>query len=296
MILRRRLRTLTVIYLILVSTAIWCGGGLLAWDHGPRIVGIGLAVLSSLGLLLVAELFFMSPLQKRLRRLSDLIRTMDTSPPPRVRGADEVESLRADLRRLMQRIEETRGNLSVRRVQAEVDSRTDPLTKLYNHRSFVKYLAEMWENAQRTQMTMALLIIDVDRFKSINDDLGHLAGNEALERVAALIRESVRGTDLAFRYAGDEFAVLLPRTALEQAVSVGEKIRIRVNAQRLKDGRQLSLSIGAAERLIEMRTPEELVQLADRALYQAKEAGRNQVAYPVGRGGFRSYGQGAEES
>lgn len=298
MILQRRLRTLTVLYLVLVALAIWQVGRLLAWEHGSRIVGIALAVLTGLCLHLITEVFFIRPLRGRLQRLSDMIRTLDPTPhPPRVRGADEIESIRADLRRTIRRLEEARGDLSVRRIRAEVDSRTDPLTKLYNHRSFTKYLLEEWESAVRARAPLALLIIDVDRFKSINDDLGHLVGNQALEKIAAAIREAVRGTDLVFRYAGDEFAVILPRTGLEQAVGVAEKIRLRVNAQRIEAQgtvRQLSCSIGAVELRPEMTTPEDLVQLADRALYQAKEAGRNEVAYPAGRG-FRLYGQGRED-
>ena len=235
----------------------------------------------------------MRPLRRRLLRLSDLIRTMDpTPPPPRLRGRDELEEIRADLRRMMHRLDETRGDLAARRIRAEVDSRTDPLTKLYNHRSFARFILEEWESALRARAPLALLILDVDYFKSVNDELGHLAGNQALEKIAGLIRECVRPTDLVFRYAGDEFAIILPHTGLEQAANLAEKIRLRVNSQRIEGaegGRQLSLTIGASEMRPEMRSPEELLGLADRALYQGKEAGRNVVACAVGRAGFKLY-------
>lgn len=298
LILRRRLRTISVLYLVFLGAAIWYGGRLLAWDYRARIVGIALAYTACGGLLALTEAFFMRPLRRRLLRLSDLIRTMDpTPPPPRIRGADELEAIRADLRRIMRRLEETRGDLAARRIRAEVDSRTDPLTKLYNHRSFGHFLGEEWERARRLHAPLSLVFIDVDHFKSINDTLGHLAGNEVLERVAGLIKETVRGTDLVFRYAGDEFAAILPRIGLEGAVNLAEKIRLRVNAQRIETpegGRQLSLSIGVAEARAEMGAPEDLVEMADRALYRAKEAGRNCVAYPAGRGGFRLYGREEE--
>ncbi len=295
MILRRRLWSLSLIYLALVSAAVWYAGHLLAWHHGARIVGIALILLSCGGLILLAEVCFMRPLRRRLLRLSDLVRTMDPAPPPpRLRGRDELEEIRADLRRMMRRLEETRGDLAARRIRAEVDSRTDPLTRLYNHRSFTRYMLEEWESALRARAPLSLLILDVDYFKAVNDELGHLAGNQALEKIAGLIRESVRETDLVFRYAGDEFAIILPRTGLEHAASLAEKIRQRVGSQRIEGAggsRQLSLTIGAAEMRPEIRSPEELLGLADRALYQGKEAGRNVVACAVGRAGFKLYQQ-----
>jgi len=217
LILQRRLRTICVLYFVLLGLAIWQGGRLLAWDYRARLVGIFLAYTAGGGLWALTEIFFIRPLRRRLLRLGDLVRMMDPGPPPpRIRGADELETLRADLRRVMRRFEETRGDLAVQRIRAEVDSRTDPLTKLYNHRSFARFLGEEWEKARRLRAPLALIFIDIDHFKNINDTLGHLVGNEVLERVAGLIKEVIRGTDLVFRYAGDEFAVLLPRTGLDQ--------------------------------------------------------------------------------
>ncbi|NLG83711.1 MAG: GGDEF domain-containing protein [Firmicutes bacterium] len=299
MILQRRLRTICVLYFVLLGLAIWQGGRLLAWDYRARLVGIFLAYTAGGGLWALTEIFFIRPLRRRLLRLGDLVRMMDPGPPPpRIRGADELETLRADLRRVMRRFEETRGDLAVQRIRAEVDSRTDPLTKLYNHRSFARFLGEEWEKARRLRAPLALIFIDIDHFKNINDTLGHLVGNEVLERVAGLIKEVIRGTDLVFRYAGDEFAVLLPRTGLEQAVNLAERLRLRVHAQRLEtpEGpRALSLSIGVAELGAQMKEPEDLVEMADRALYRAKEAGRNCVAYPVAQGGFRLCGREEED-
>ena len=163
---------------------------------------------------------------------------------------------------------------------------------LYNHRSFARFLADEWERARRARAPLSLLILDLDRFKSINDELGHLVGNQVLTMAAALIKESLRPMDLAFRYAGDEFAVILPKTGLEQAVYVAEKIRSRVFGSEHKGlgDRRVSLSIGAAETTGEMKNPEDFVKLADQALYQSKESGRNAVSYPAGRG-FRTYRQ-----
>ena len=294
MILRRRLWSVFVLFICLVLIPAYLFAGQ-AIGLSPKNVTRVLiaAVMAAAATILLAEMVFITPLRRRLRRLSDLLRTMDpTPPPPRVRGTDDLEDIRQELRRMMRRFDETRGDLAVRRIRAEVDSRTDALTGLYNRRSFDRFLLEEWDTAKRARMPVAMLILDVDRFKNYNDTFGHPVGNEVLERLSTLIKESVRATDLLFRYAGDEFAVLLPKTGLEQAVMVAEKIRQRVNEQQLEiegSPRQLSVSIGAAELLAEMRAPEDLVQLADRALYYSKEAGRNVVSFPYGRGVFRVY-------
>ncbi|MGE5528667.1 MAG: GGDEF domain-containing protein [Patescibacteria group bacterium] len=295
MILRRRLWTLSTLYLILLSMAFWLGGRQLGWDPRASAVGLALIYLSCGGLLALAELCFIRPLRRRLIKLDDLIRTLDPSPPPpRIRGADEIELIRLDLRRLFQRLDQARGDMSVRRIRAEVDSRTDPLTRLHNQRSFAGFLAEEWERARRARTSLSLLIIDVDRFKSFNDELGHLVGNQVLERIAAVLKHCARETDLAFRYAGDEFAILLPRAGIEQALAVAEKIRAKVGSQRMEalGQRQMTVSTGAAEIAPEMQSPDDLVQAADRALYFAKEAGRNVVAYADRRAGLRLYKPG----
>ena len=294
MILRRRLWSLWVIFLVVYAVAVWAGGGRIGFGPVTRITGIVIALLAAGALVTLTEASFIRPLLRRLRRLDDYIRSVDsTPPPPRIRGIDEIESIRDDLRRVLRRFDETRGIQVARRLRAEVDSRIDALTRLYNHRTFARFLVEEWERAQRLWAPLALLILDVDRFKAFNDDLGHLAGNQVLEKVAGAVRDGVRDSDLVFRYAGDEFAVLLPRTGLQQAVAVAEKIRQRVNGQRIEGGggRPLSVSIGAAETGVEMRSPEDLVEAADRALYQAKEGGRNVVAYPVGRSEYKLYGR-----
>ena len=294
MILRRRLWSVFVLFICLVLIPAYLFAGQ-AIGLSPKNVTRVLiaAVMAAAATILLAEMVFITPLRHRLRRLSDLLRTMDpTPPPPRVRGTDDLEDIRQELRRMMRRFDETRGDLAMRRIRAEADSRTDALTGLYNRRSFDRFLLEEWDTAKRARMPVAMLILDVDRFKNYNDTFGHPVGNQVLERLSTLIKESVRATDLLFRYAGDEFAVLLPKTGLEQAVMVAEKIRQRVNEQQLEiegSPRQLSVSIGAAELLAEMRAPEDLVQLADRALYYSKEAGRNVVSYPYGRGVFRVY-------
>jgi len=294
LILRRRLWSVFVLFICLVLIPAYLFAGQ-AIGLSPKNVTRVLiaAVMAAAATILLAEMVFITPLRRRLRRLSDLLRTMDpTPPPPRVRGTDDLEDIRQELRRMMRRFDETRGDLAVRRIRAEVDSRTDALTGLYNRRSFDRFLLEEWDTAKRARMPVAMLILDVDRFKNYNDTFGHPVGNQVLERLSTLIKESVRATDLLFRYAGDEFAVLLPKTGLEQAVMVAEKIRQRVNEQQLEiegSPRQLSVSIGAAELLAEMRAPEDLVQLADRALYYSKEAGRNVVSFPYGRGVFRVY-------
>ncbi len=293
MFLRRRLWSLSIIFFLALSTISWIGFNYLGVSADVIVFSLALALLFWLGQLCLVEFVFTRPLRRRLQKLDDTVRAMDPAPPPpRLRPGDELDAIRADLQRLIRRFDETRGDLNTKKIRAEVDSRTDPLTKLYNHRSFVRFAMDEWERAQHARAPLAMIILDVDKFKSINDDFGHQVGNQALEKVANAMRESVRASDLAFRYAGDEFAVLLPRSGLEQAVRVAEKIRLRVQEEYVESAtqrRQLSLSIGTAELRPEMRSYEDLVTAADRALYFSKEGGRNVVAYAVGRGAFRLY-------
>jgi two-component system chemotaxis family response regulator WspR len=161
---------------------------------------------------------------------------------------------------------------------------SDGLTGLSNRRHFDEYLAIEWLRAQRDQTQMSLLFIDVDYFKSYNDDLGHVAGDELLRQVAISMREScTRPADMAARYGGDEFVILLPDTAAAGARVVAEKIREAMLARGVAHnfpcrGSIVTLSIGGAT-----LTPKSgescqlLIQLADQGLYCAKNQGRNRI-------------------
>jgi diguanylate cyclase (GGDEF)-like protein len=152
---------------------------------------------------------------------------------------------------------------------------TDGLTGLKNHRAFQEALHSAAQMAERLQQPLSLIMFDIDHFKQFNDRFGHPAGDELLEQVAQVLRESARAYDAAARYGGEEFALLLPNTTLEQAVQVAERLRQQIRAIRNPHA-PISASFGVAT-YRRGTPPATLVYEADAALYRAKRNGRNQV-------------------
>jgi diguanylate cyclase (GGDEF)-like protein len=155
---------------------------------------------------------------------------------------------------------------------------TDPLTWLFNRRHFDRRLLAEADRARRSEHLLALLMIDVDGFKRINDVYGHRAGDQVLKSVAGAIKEAVRVYDIPTRYGGDEFGIILPDADTESAARVGRRILEKLAATDLpealaKAGERIGLSIGAATYPLPATTPAGLVETADSAMYKAKEAG-----------------------
>jgi diguanylate cyclase (GGDEF)-like protein len=154
----------------------------------------------------------------------------------------------------------------------------DGMTGLYNRRHFEVAAEVEWSRFQRYHRPLSLMVIDIDRFKQINDGKGHEAGDRAIAWVAALCAQGKRATDVAARIGGDEFAILLPETNLEQASVVAERLRESiVQRDGRADAEVLSISIGIAAAALSMPGVGALMRLADSALYQAKAAGRDCV-------------------
>jgi diguanylate cyclase (GGDEF)-like protein len=158
---------------------------------------------------------------------------------------------------------------------------TDSLTGLANRWTFDEELALEWRRAERVGDPLALILLDIDDFKSVNDGYGHQAGDEILRRVGRVLAGGVRHVDLAARYGGEEFGVIVPETDLEGAVELAERLRAALEAEEveLQDGTKLSVtaSFGAAVKG-DLPGGENLVAAADEALYEAKRAGKNRVA------------------
>ena len=123
---------------------------------------------------------------------------------------------------------------------------------------------------------MSLLMLDVDKFKSYNDTFGHLAGDAALRIVANILKENLRGDDVAARYGGEEFAILLPQTSSEEASVIAERIRMQIERTPFPH-RHITASIGIAKTTADLNSPDDIIGAADRALYEAKDRGRNNV-------------------
>jgi two-component system cell cycle response regulator len=153
---------------------------------------------------------------------------------------------------------------------------TDGLTGLHNHRAFQDYLEEQFQVAMRNKQPLALILMDVDHFKQYNDTYGHQAGDEVLRQVAQILSAHVREGDFVARYGGEEFVIVLPRTELESAVAVAERLREAVQSAEWRL-RPVTGSFGVACIRPDMETRQELIEAADQALYQAKKNGRNRV-------------------
>lgn len=155
---------------------------------------------------------------------------------------------------------------------------SDPLTGLGNRRAMDASLARDLELVRRSGMPLSLLMLDLDRFKAVNDQHGHIAGDCLLRSFAQLLLDSVRHSDLVFRYGGEEFGVIMPGTETEGARYLAERIRGRTMQPHHCGGHELhvTVSIGIAEQ-IEDDTPQDLLNRADQALYTAKKQGRNRI-------------------
>jgi two-component system, cell cycle response regulator len=160
---------------------------------------------------------------------------------------------------------------------------TDELTGLYNRRYFERHLAMMQTKAIEQQRDMAVMLIDMDYFKQVNDTHGHDTGDAVLREFADRLRRNIRGVDLACRFGGEEFVVLMPDTDFQQAQGVAERVRTAVAEKGFDNGKGRSLpvtvSIGLALNDGRVDTPESLLKRADVALYRAKREGRNRVVY-----------------
>nr|MBI3614274.1 diguanylate cyclase [Nitrospirota bacterium] len=165
--------------------------------------------------------------------------------------------------------------------QVQSQALTDGLTNLLNRRAFSNILAREFREAERYHTPLCLIMLDVDHFKSVNDRFGHPVGDRLLQDVAGLIGQAIRTVDIATRYGGEEFAIILPRTDVAQAQALANRIRELLAQQVfLVEGAQLSLtvSMGIAQTPDpQIAAVDDLVAAADEALYRAKTRGRNRV-------------------
>ena len=160
---------------------------------------------------------------------------------------------------------------------------TDHLTGLSQRRPFFERLEEELQRANSRRATLSVALMDVDEFKKFNDTFGHLAGDRALQLLAARLRKSVRASDLVARYGGEEFVVAFPRMEVERAVRRAEELRVDLAGVAVPAGgaaRHLTLSIGVASWPADGETFDEVLAKADSRLYEAKTRGRNQVVGP----------------
>ncbi|MDX2052063.1 MAG: diguanylate cyclase [Polyangiaceae bacterium] len=188
----------------------------------------------------------------------------------RVRVHLKLKTLQDELRNKNARLEEM--------------SRTDALTDLSNRRHFVELLESELARSMRYAPPLSLLMVDIDNFKRVNDEFGHLVGDRALVHVAGALKSLLRKCDYAARYGGEEFALVLPQTDAAGALVVAERCRIAVEAMRFPmpwgrdEGPPITVSLGVASYPDpRIKSAEDLMRMADDALYASKRAGRNRV-------------------
>lgn len=186
-------------------------------------------------------------------------------------------------------------HLELKRLRDQLEhlSATDGLTGIANRRRFDETLAREWVRAQRSQLPLSLVLVDVDHFKAFNDQYGHLAGDDALKAVAGVLDSAcARPGDMACRYGGEEFVLLLSETCPEGALAVAERVQDGVRALEIPHRSPagegiLTLSQGIATAdYTDFDSPEKLLRGADAALYCAKADGRNRVISAPAGGGF----------
>ncbi len=156
---------------------------------------------------------------------------------------------------------------------------TDPLTKAKNRAAFNDMIEREYKLANRNSKHLSLIFVDLDHFKSINDDFGHECGDIALASVAGVIKDTVRSSDIIFRYGGEEFVILLSETGFDKAGEIAERIRAAIENHTLAYGMQtlnMTASLGVST-LLGNDNIQSFINRADGAMYKAKKAGRNQV-------------------
>jgi diguanylate cyclase (GGDEF)-like protein len=235
--------------------------GRVSW--GAQFMGL-LVVAATIGCVLLNDLF-LPPREQRVLDVAVILLAAASafflSGYARRRNVDTERAYSSHLETLSRRLRE----LAYR----------DGLTGLYNHRYFQEQLAHEVGRAQRYGHRLSVLMLDVDRFKEVNDTYGHLMGDTLLTYVAQLIAKKLRTSDIAARYGGDEFAVVLPETDQEKALAVAQKLGQAVSSDRRWQGALLEnlgvgISFGVASFPDDGRTADDLLVCADRRLYAAK--------------------------
>jgi diguanylate cyclase (GGDEF)-like protein len=154
---------------------------------------------------------------------------------------------------------------------------TDDLTKAYNRRHFMDIASRELARARRHKLSLSIILLDADNFKEINDNYGHLYGDEVLKQISAICQGMMRSHDIFARYGGEEFIILLPETRIQSAHLVAERIRKTIENTRLKPDKIHTVSLGITALKKSDSELDQLLARADRALYDAKKGGKNCV-------------------
>ncbi len=221
-----------------------------------------------------------------LRKVTSMFKENDFSEIPKMsamlrkeKTRDELYYLKRSILTMAQELEALISQLEAEKEKLEELAYTDTLTGLKNRRFFLEEAKRVIAEAERYGEPVSLMMLDIDFFKRINDEYGHDVGDEVLKKLAEVIRNNIRSSDIAARFGGEEFIILLPRTPADKAVIVAERIRQAFKRTKvLVDGKEVgtTVSIGIAE-FKKGESIEELIKRADEALYEAKNTGKDKV-------------------
>ncbi len=201
----------------------------------------------------------------------------------RIRAGQRILNLQEELIRGRFEVNKANSQLAVLNARLERMANTDALTGLYSRRYLLARADEAWALAERSGTPLSCLMMDIDRFKSINDTYGHAAGDIVLKHVATTMMRMLRRYDVCGRFGGEEFVVVCPSAEAAGAANLAERLRLAIAAEpvSLPDGKRVSvaISVGVADRRLDDATPQAMLTRADELLYRAKNGGRNQVWY-----------------
>jgi diguanylate cyclase (GGDEF)-like protein len=198
----------------------------------------------------------------------------------RIRAGHRIITLQQQLLLERQELEKSSYELVLSNRRLQQMANTDILTGLSNRRYAMTRIEQEWETARRYNRPLSVLMLDLDFFKSVNDTFGHHVGDQILVHTAAIIRENTRASDIPCRLGGEEFFVIATNTDQASALILAERIRSTIESHQLKGielRRKVTISIGVAAKTENKSSWESLIQLADNALYEAKNSTRNAV-------------------
>jgi diguanylate cyclase (GGDEF)-like protein len=188
----------------------------------------------------------------------------------------ELERKSTALEEALTMLEKSQDEIRLRNEELQVLARRDPLTGVANRRAFFEWLEREFAASQREGEGLCCLMADIDHFKRVNDTHGHSAGDEVIRRISEALTAEVGSPESVCRYGGEEFCLVLPGTAIEDAVALAERLRQRIESPGFARV-PVTVSFGVSSSLFGATKPIEMVNQADEALYASKEAGRNRV-------------------
>jgi diguanylate cyclase (GGDEF)-like protein len=249
--------------LVFFTALAMVAGGYIIWDVGRTVARIAS---------LLADERRILTIETRRDEIGTVMQSFTKMLETIEQQASEINSFASRLDAAYKELENTNSKL-------KETSFKDEVTGLYNRRFFSIRLEEELQRYRRFNHSVSIILIDLDGFKAVNDELGHAVGDETLRDVAQILMRHSRGINVVARYGGDEFAVLLVETSRAGARLYADRIRQVISAYPFSHGKRVTASFGIASLPDdEASTSEELVRLADDALYVAKRAGKNQVS------------------